>query len=228
MALLGTLVNGTAIIAGALLGIVFQRIPEKMKQTIMQGLGLSVFIIGATMALKAGSDITWVILSLVMGAVVGELLRIEQGLEAIGKFAESKLKKIGQGNIAEAFVFTTLIYCVGAMAIVGSLESGLKHDHSVLFTKSILDGFSAIIFSSTMGIGVVLSSIPVVLYQGTIALSAEWMRNVLQDPVINVMSATGGVLIMGIALNILEIKRINVGNLLPAIFIAGIIKWFLL
>lgn len=228
MILLGTLVNGAAIVAGSLLGAVFQKIPDKMKTTIMQGLGLSVLIIGATMAFKAEDDLIWVILSLVIGAVLGELLKIEQGLEIIGKYAENKLKKMGQGNVAEAFVFATLIYCVGAMAIVGALDSGLKNNHSVLFTKSILDGFSAIIFTSTMGLGVLLSAIPVVLYQGTIALSAGWLRDVLQEPVINVMSATGGILIMGIALNILEIKRINVGNLLPSILVAGIIKWSLL
>lgn len=228
MVLLGTLVNGAAIVAGALLGAVLQKIPEKMKVTIMQGLGLSAFVIGASMAFKAGDDLIWVILSIVIGAVIGELLKIEQGLESVGKYAESKLKKLGQGNVAEAFVFATLIYCVGAMAIIGALDSGLKNNHSVLFTKSILDGFSAIIFTSTMGLGVILSAVPVVLYQGAIALSAGWLRDILQEPVINVMSATGGILIMGIALNILEIKRINVGNLLPSILVAGIIKWLLL
>lgn len=227
MVLLGTVVNGIAIIGGSLLGAVFQRIPEKMKATIMQGLGLSVFVIGATMAFKAQEDLIWVILSIVLGSILGEWMKIEQGLETIGKFAESKLKKMGQSNVAEAFVFATLIYCVGAMAIVGALDSGLNNNHSVLYTKSILDGFSAIIFTSTMGLGVMLSAIPVVLYQGAIALSAGWLREFMQEPVIQVMSATGGILIMGIALNVLEIKRIHVGNMLPSIVVAGIIKWFL-
>lgn len=228
MALLGTLVNAGAIIAGALLGVFLQRIPEKMKQTIIQGLGLAVFVIGATMAFKARDDLFWVILSLVAGAVIGEVLDIEGKLEKLGKFAERKMARFGKGKIAEAFVFASLIYCVGAMAIVGSLESGLNHNHSVLYTKSVLDGFSAIIFTSTMGFGVALAALPVFLYQGMIALSADWLREFLSDPVITVMSATGGLLIMGIALNVLEIKRIHVGNLLPAIFIAGIVKWFLL
>lgn len=227
MVLLGTLVNGVAIVAGALLGVVFQRIPERMKGTIIQGLGLAVFVIGASMALKAGDDLFWVILSLVFGAVLGEMLDIEGKLAAIGRFAEKKLIRLGEGKVAEAFVFSSLIYCVGAMAIVGALESGLNNNHSILYTKSILDGFSSIIFTSTMGLGVALSAIPVILYQGIIAVSAGWLRDILQTPIINMMSATGGILIMGISLNILEIKKINVGNLLPAIFIAGVIKWFL-
>ncbi|MFC4768460.1 DUF554 domain-containing protein [Effusibacillus consociatus] len=228
MVLLGTLVNAAAILVGSVLGVIFQRIPEKMKQTIIQGLGLAVFIIGATMAFKAGDDLFWVILSLVAGAVIGELLDIEGKLESAGRFAERKMSRFGQGKIAETFVFASLIYCVGAMAIVGSLESGLNSNHSVLYTKSILDGFSAIIFTSTMGVGVALSAIPVFFYQGLIALTADLMSDFLSQPVITVMSATGGILIMGIALNILEIKKINVGNLLPAIFIAGVLKWFLL
>lgn len=227
MALWGTLVNAAAIVAGALMGMVFQRIPEKMKRTILQGLGLSVFVIGATMAFKAEGDLFWVILSLVGGAIIGEWADIEGKLEAVGRFAERKMARIGQGKVAEAFVFASLIYCVGAMAIVGALESGLNFNHSVLYTKSVLDGFTAVIFTSTMGLGVALSAIPVFLYQGIIALSAEWLRDLLSQPVITVMSAAGGVLIMGISLNILEIKKIHVGNLLPAIFIAGAIKWFL-
>ncbi|GAX89130.1 DUF554 domain-containing protein [Effusibacillus lacus] len=227
MALWGTIVNALAIIAGAVLGSIFQRIPDKMKQTIIQGLGLSVLVIGMTLAFKAGDDLPWVILSLVIGAIIGELVDIEGKLDAVGRFAERKMTRFGHGKISEAFVFASLLYCVGAMAIVGALESGLKADHSVLYTKSILDGFSAVIFTSTMGIGVAISAIPVLLYQGIIALSAEWLREFLSQPVIAVMSATGGVLIMGIALNVLEIRKINVGNLLPAIFVAGILKWFL-
>ncbi|WP_018131415.1 DUF554 domain-containing protein [Effusibacillus pohliae] len=227
MALLGTLVNAAAIIAGSLLGAILQRIPEKMKQTIIQGLGMAVFVIGATMAFKAGDDLFWVIVSLVIGAVIGEWMDIEAKLDAAGRLAEQKLDRFGQGKISEAFVFASLIYCVGAMAIVGGLESGLNQNHSVLYTKSLLDGFSAIIFTSTMGIGVALAAVPVLLYQGIIALSAHWLREFLSQPVITVMSATGGVLIMGIALNVLEIKKMNVGNLLPAIFVAGIIKWLL-
>lgn len=229
MALLGTIVNSVAIFLGSLIGMFLHRIPERMKTTILQGLGMTVFVIGLSMALKAayadGYDLFIVIVSLVIGGVLGELLDIEGKLLAVGRFVESKMSKVGNGKVAEAFVFSSLVYCVGAMAIVGSLESGLKNDHMILYTKSMLDGFSSIFFTSAMGFGIALSAIPVFLYQGSIALMATWLASVLQAPIIAVMSATGGILIMGISLNVMEVKKINVGNLLPAIFVAGIVKW---
>lgn len=133
-----------------------------------------------------------------------------------------------EGKIAKGFIFATLIYCVGSMAIVGALESGLLLEHTILYTKAMLDGFSAIIFASTMGIGVALSALPVFIYQGLIALSASLLSGVLSDPVINEIRAVGGLLIIGIGLNLLEIKEIRVVNLLPAVFIAGILAFFLL
>lgn len=229
MALLGTVVNSVAIIIGALIGMFFNRIPDRMKVTILQGLGLAVFIIGLSMGMKATSggeyDLLIVIVSLVIGGLIGELLDIEGKLQAVGRFAESKMSGIGNGKIAEAFVFSSLIYCVGAMAIVGALESGLQGVHKILYTKAMLDGFSAIFFTSAMGIGVALSALPVFLYQGSIALMAMWLSSVLQEPIIAIMSATGGILIMGISLNVMEIKKVNVGNLLPAIFVAAAVKW---
>lgn len=229
MALLGTIVNAVAIIVGALLGSVLNRIPERMKVTILQGLGLAVFVIGLSMALKvaesSGYDLFIVIASLVIGGVIGELIDIEGKLNSIGKFAESKMSRFSKGGkMSEAFVFSSLVYCVGAMAIVGSLESGLQGVHKILYTKAMLDGFSAIFFTSAMGIGIMLSAVPVFLYQGSIALMAGWLAGVLSEPVIAVMSATGGLLIIGVALNVMEIKKINIGNLLPAIFVAGVIK----
>jgi uncharacterized membrane protein YqgA involved in biofilm formation len=153
------------------------------------------------------------------------LIDVEGKLEAVGRVAERKMSRFGNGKVAEAFVFASLVYCVGAMAIVGALESGLQGVHKILYTKALLDGFSAIFFTSTLGIGVALSAIPVFLYQGSIAVLAVWLSSVLSEPIIAVMSATGGVLIMGIALNVMEIKKVNVGNLLPAIFVAAVVKW---
>jgi len=229
MALLGTIVNSVAIILGAVIGMFFNRIPDRMKVTILQGLGLAVFIIGLSMGLKATTggeyDLLIVIVSLVIGGLMGELLDIEGKLQAVGRFAESKMSGVGNGKVAEAFVFSSLIYCVGAMAIVGALESGLQGVHKILYTKALLDGFSAIFFTSAMGIGVALSALPVFLYQGSIALMAMWLSSVLNEPIIAIMSATGGVLIMGISMNVMEIKKVNVGNLLPAIFVAAAIKW---
>jgi len=233
MALLGTIVNSVAILIGSIVGYFLNRIPERMKTTILQGLGLAVFVIGMSMCLKVTSadageyDLFYVIVSLVIGGVIGELMDIEGKLQALGGWAERKMSKGGasDGKIAEAFVFSSLVYCVGAMAIVGALESGLQNVHKILYTKAMLDGFSAIFFTSTLGIGVALSAIPVFLYQGSIALMATWLASVLQDPIVNVMSATGGVLILGIALNVMDVKKINVGNMLPAIFVAAVVKW---
>lgn len=232
MSLLGTVVNAVAILIGVAIGGLMSRIPDRMKVTILQGLGLAVFVIGLSMvvgvATAEGYDFFIVIASLVFGGIIGELLDIEGKLNRLGKWIEGKMSRFGQGKIAEAFVFSSLVYCVGAMAIVGSLESGLEGSHKILYTKAMLDGFSAIFFTSAMGIGVGLSAIPVFLYQGAIALTAVWLAGYLSDPVITVMSATGGILIMGISLNVMEIKKVNVGNLLPAIFVAAIIKVILI
>ncbi|ASS73563.1 hypothetical protein CIG75_00290 [Tumebacillus algifaecis] len=232
MVLLGTIVNAVSILIGVMIGSFLSRIPDRMKVTIMQGLGLAVFVIGLSMVLDVaksdGFDYFIVIGSLVFGGIIGELLNIEGQLNQFGKWIERKMSRFGKGKIAEGFVFSTLVYCIGAMAIVGSLESGLEGTHKILYTKAMLDGFASIFFTSAMGIGVGLSAIPVVLYQGAIALSAGLLAGVLTDPVISVMSATGGVLIMGISLNVMEIKKINVGNLLPAVFVAAIVKLVLI
>jgi uncharacterized membrane protein YqgA involved in biofilm formation len=216
--LLGTIVNTVAIIAGSLLGLLFRGgIPEKYRVTIMQALSLAVILIGIKMALKT-EGILLVILSLVIGSIIGELVRIEGRLETLGRFFETKFSKADNG-LAKGFVVTSLIYCVGSMAIVGSLESGLTGNHQTLFAKSALDGLSSIIFASSFGIGVLFSSVSVFLYQGFITLTATFIKPFLIEEVINQMSAVGGLLIMAIGINLLEIKKIKVGNMLPAIFI---------
>jgi len=214
---LGTIVNALAIIAGSLLGLVFRGgIPEKYKVTIMQAISLAVILVGLNMALKT-KEILLVIISLAVGSALGEFIRIEDRLENLGKFIESKFSKAGDG-IAKGFVVTSLIYCVGSMAIVGSLESGLTGNHQTLYAKSALDGIGSIIFASTLGIGVLFSSFSVFVYQGFITLSATLVKPFLIDTVINQMSAVGGLLIMAIGFNLLEIQKIKVGNMLPAIF----------
>lgn len=193
-------------------------LPEKMKNTVIQGIGLAVILIGLSMALQSKNTLV-VIASLVLGGILGEWIDIELRLQQLGQTLEKILAKGGKGgNFTKAFVSASLIYCVGAMAIMGSLESGLKGVHDILFAKAMLDGVSAIVFASSMGIGVLVSAIPVFLYQGGITLSATLLQGLLSAPVIAEMSATGGLLIVGIGLNILEIKEIKVGNLLPGIF----------
>jgi len=216
---LGTIVNALAIIVGGLVGMLFGKaLPEKMKNTVIQGIGLAVILIGLSMALQSKNTLV-VIASLVLGGILGEWIDIELRLQQLGQTLEKILAKGGKGgNFTKAFVSASLIYCVGAMAIMGSLESGLKGVHDILFAKAMLDGVSAIVFASSMGIGVLVSAIPVFLYQGGITLSATLLQGLLSAPVIAEMSATGGLLIVGIGLNILEIKEIKVGNLLPGIF----------
>jgi hypothetical protein len=176
-------------------------------------------IIGLQMALKT-NNVLIVIASLVLGGILGEGVNIEARLNDFGGFLENKLSKKGEGQFTKAFVTTSLIYCVGAMAIVGALEDGLNANHSILYAKSALDGITAIIFASSMGIGVIFSALPVFVYQGSISLFAGLLQGVLSEPVVLEMSAVGGLLIFGIGINMLGIKEIKVGNLLPAIFVA--------
>ncbi|MFP4347841.1 MAG: DUF554 domain-containing protein [Thermodesulfobacteriota bacterium] len=214
----GTFVNTLAIIAGSLAGLLVKGgIPKAYMDTVMQAIGLAVILIGLKGALGA-EDLLLVIFSLAIGGVAGEFLRIEERLEHLGLWLERKLSRVG-GDIAKGFVTASLLFCVGSMAIVGSLESGLTGNHQTLFAKSVLDGVSSIVFASTFGFGVMLSAGAVFLYQGLITVTASFIKPFLIPPVIAQMSAVGGLLIMAIGFNILEFKRIKVGNMLPAILI---------
>lgn len=219
--MLGTIVNVIAIIVGGLTGLLFRGgIPDKYNETIMHAVGLAVILVGLTSALKV-EKILIVIFSMALGTLIGEFLRIEDRLESLGKWFENRLSGSGNGDgkISKAFVTTSLIYCVGSMAVVGSLESGLTGNHQTLFAKSALDGIASVVFASTLGAGVLLSAIPVFIYQGIITVAATFMKQFLTPEVVNQMSVTGGLLIMAIGINLLEIKRIKIGNMLPAIFI---------
>lgn len=216
--MIGTIVNSVAIIFGGTLGVIFKKgIPESYKVTIIQGLGLSVFIIGLSGA-TGGQDILLMISSVVIGTIIGETINIEKGLEKIGLLIE---RKVGakEGGIAKGFITGSLVYCIGAMAIMGALESGLTGNHEILFAKSLIDGITSVIFASTLGIGVAFSSIAVFIYQGLITITATFIKPFLVQSVITEMSAVGGLLIMAISINIMDIKKIKVGNMLPAVFI---------
>lgn len=223
MVLEGTIVNAVAIIIGGIIGSFLSNIPNKIRITVMQGLGLAVLVQGIIMGMES-KNFLLVIISVVLGGIIGEILRLDEKLNNLGGFIEKKVGKKGEGSISTAFVTATLVYTIGAMAILGALNSGLKLDHSLLYLKAMLDGFSAIVFASTLGIGVVFSAIPVLVYQGLIALSARYIdlfiSQELLDAMIVEITATGGILIIAIAINILEVKKINVANLLPAVIIA--------
>jgi len=207
-----------SIIAGSLIGLLFKGgISEKYNRTMMQAIGLAVVLIGVKTALKTDA-ILIVILSLAIGGILGELLGIEDRLELLGNWIGKRLSKDSTG-IARGFVSASLLFCVGAMAIVGSMESGLAGDHQTLFAKSILDGISSVFFASTLGIGVIFSAASVFVYQGFITMTASFLGQFLVPDVVSQMSAIGGLLILAIGIGLLEIKKIKVGNILPAIFI---------
>ncbi len=216
--MLGTFVNCAAIVAGSLVGLLFKNgIPEKYNQTVMQAIGLAVILVGIKSALGC-DDLLIIIISLAVGSVLGELIGIEAYLTRLGKFLETKFSN-SSSSFSAGFVTASLMYCVGSMAIVGSLESGLTGNHGTLFAKACLDGIVGIILASSLGVGVMFSAVPVLLYQGGITLMAGVLKPLLIPAVVSQMSATGGLLILALGLNMIREKKIKVGNMLPAVFI---------
>jgi len=220
-ALYGTLINGALIVIGSLIGLMFRNIPERFKKTVMHGIGLAVILIGLQMAFTTELIII-VLLSLLSGAVLGELLHVEERLNRFGEWIGSQFKSSDKDiTVSQGFVTATLIFAVGALAIIGALDSGMRGDHEVLITKGIMDGFTSLVLTTTLGFGVILSAVPIVLYQGTIALLAtqieKWVPEAFLQGFIVEMTAVGGLLIVAIGLNILQITKIKIGNLLPAI-----------
>lgn len=228
MVLLGSLINAALIVIGSIIGRIFKNIPEKMKSTVLSIIGLAVAVLGIKMGLETSNFII-LIVSLVIGTVIGEWLDLDRLLNKLGKWIESLFNKNKkeQGSIAEGFVTATLIFVVGSMGILGGLDSGLRNDHSLQIAKGIIDGFTSIILSSTLGIGVLLSAIPVFIYQGLISISAEFISSYIPEAALNLfiqeMTATGGIMIMAIGLNIIGLTKIRVANLLPGIVVVGVI-----
>ncbi|MBU5308047.1 DUF554 domain-containing protein [Clostridioides mangenotii] len=224
--MLGTIVNSLAIAIGCLVGLVIKKgIPDRVSKTIMSGLALCVIYIGIEGSLK-GENTLITVVCIAVGGLIGEIIDIDNKINKLGDFLQNKLSKDkdSETSIAKGFVTTSLIYCVGAMAIVGALESGLTGNHQTLFTKALLDGISAIIFTTTLGIGVIFSSVAVFLYQGLITIGASILATLLSDAVVTALTAVGSLLIIGIGLNLLEITKIKVANLLPAVFLPIILE----
>jgi len=218
--MLGTIVNTAAIIVGSILGLLLKGgIPKRFNDIIMKALALSVLYIGISGSLKS-TDTLLLILSLIIGAIIGEFIDVDKWLNQLGQTIEAKFKKLGKGgNIAEGFVSASLLFCIGSMAIVGAIQSGLEGNHTMLFIKSMLDGITSIIYASSMGIGVIFSAVAVFLYQGAITLASSFLGNILQEDQIANITGIGSILIMGLGLNMLGITKIKVANFLPAIFI---------
>lgn len=226
MVLFGTIVNGICIIIGSVIGLFLTKIRDKYKETIIQGIGLTIILIGLQMAFQVNSIII-VLLSMLTGALVGEFFRLEDLLNRLGYWVGSKFTNKGENvNVSQAFVTASLLFVVGAMAILGALDSGLRGDHEILLTKSVLDGFTSFILTTTLGIGVILSVIPVVLFQGAIALLATQIEKLIPEVIFNDLlvdiTAVGGLLIVAIGLNLLKLTQIRVTNLLPAIVMVTI------
>jgi uncharacterized membrane protein YqgA involved in biofilm formation len=224
--LLGTAANVTAIVFGTLLGLALRRrLPRRITSLSTQGLGLVTALIGAQMIIST-QNVLIVLVSIVAGGVVGELIRIEDRLDAFGARIEKRFSR-RRGTFAKAFVTSSLLYCIGPIAIIGALQDGLRGDYSILLTKSGLDGVASVAFASTLGIGVLFSALPVLAYQGSITIAASLLEPYLTTSVVNEMTATGGLLILGIALNLLQVAKIKVGNMLPAILVAAILAGLL-
>ena len=227
--MISAIVNAAAVIAGSCIGLLLKKgIPERFSDILMKGLGLCTLYIGFSGALKGQNTIV-LILSMVIGTLRGEGVDLDEKLNRLGKFLENKFKtKEGSKvSIAEGFVTASLLFCVGAMTIVGSLQSGLTGNHEMIFAKSMLDFVAAIIFASSLGIGVIFSAVFVLVYQGAIVLLAQWLSPLLTDYTIGEMTCAGSVIIIALALNMLGITKMKVMNFVPAIFIPIVLCLFL-
>lgn len=224
--MLGPIVNAAAIAAGTLVGLLLKKgIPEKVSKAVMTALGLCVMYIGIDGAIE-GENTLILIISMVIGTIIGTLIDIDGKIASLGKFIEKKMKKAGSsdGKIAEGFMTASLLFCVGAMAIVGSLNSGLSGDHTVTFTKSLIDMVSACMLASTLGIGVIFSSLAVLLYQGSLTLLAGLLQNFLTDELlIAEITCAGSVMIIAIGFNMIGHTKIKVANFLPALLVVPLV-----
>jgi uncharacterized membrane protein YqgA involved in biofilm formation len=227
----GTLINIATVLVGSLLGVTFGgRLSDNVRTTVLRALGLVTLIIGIKMALSTANELI-VLGSVVVGGLLGEWWGIEDGLERLGGWLESRFNRGEEGSAGsfiQGFVTASLLFCVGPMSILGSIQDGLSGDYRLLTIKSMLDGFAALAFSSAMGIGVAFSALVILAYQGGLSLLAGLAEALLSEAMVTEMTAAGGVLIMGLAVStLLEIKPIRVGNYLPALVIAPLIVWLL-
>lgn len=227
----GTLINFAAILVGSALGVLFgSRLSDHLKNTVVSGMGLFTTAVGLQMFLKTENALI-VLGALILGAILGEWWRVEGGLQNLGIWLEKRLSGSSEGGSSKfvrGFLTASVLYCTGPMAVLGSISDGLKGDYLTLSIKSVLDGFLSIAFASTLGIGVAFSALPVFVYQGSISLMAAQLNAVVSASMMNEMTATGGVLLMGIGVSsLLELKKIRVGNFLPALAIAPVIVYLL-
>jgi len=224
--MLGTIVNVAAVIAGSSIGLLLKtRLPEKITSIVFQGIGLVTIFFGVAMALHSQN---WVILilSVVSGAIVGQMLNLDERMNRAGETLKKSLK-ITNKRFTEGMVTAFLLFCMGSLTVLGALEEGMNQNPELLLAKSVMDGFSSIALTAAMGIGVMFSVIPLLIYQGGITLFAGSLQNVLSEPLIIEITAAGGIILLGMGINILEIKKIQVLNLLPALLMAVVFYYLI-
>ncbi len=228
----GTFINVAAILIGGMIGLLFgARIPERYKSTVIAGMGLFTAALGLQMFFKSENSLI-VLGALIIGALLGEWIGIEDGLQAFGQMLEKRFSRDTETGASSKFVrgfmVSSMLFCIGPIAILGSIQDGLTGDYKLLAVKSTLDGFASIAFASTLGVGVMFSSLIILIYQGGVSLLANQLNAIVTDPMMAEMTATGGVILMGVAFsNLLELKKIRVGNFLPALAVAPLIVWIL-
>ena len=225
----GTILNIATVILGSILGLIFgARIPDKLKSTVIAGMGLFTAAMGFQMFLNTENPLI-VLGALLIGTLLGEWWRIEDGLHRLGEFLEQRFSREeddGSNRFVRGFLTASLLFCVGPMTILGSIQDGLTGDYNLLAVKSVLDGFASIAFASTLGIGVAFSAIIILIYQGGISLLAGQLDAIVTPSMMNELTATGGVILIGLAISsLLEIKKIRVGNMLPGLAVAPLIVW---
>lgn len=218
----GPLVNGGAIVVGGLVGLLLgSRLPERVRTLVFQGIGLCVLIIGVKMALTTQNPLI-LIFSVLLGAVAGGLLDLESLFMRAGDLLKSRIRS-SNPKFTEGMVNASVLFCIGAMAILGSFDEGLRGDRTIVFSKAIIDGFVAMAMSSAFGVGVLFAAIPVFLYQGILTVGAEFITPWLTAPVMTELTATGGILIMGIGFNLMDVTHIQLSNLIPALLVVVIL-----
>lgn len=229
----GTIINVIAILIGGALGTVLGgRLPDRMRQTVMAGMGLFVLAIGLQMFLKTANSLI-VLASLVIGILLGEWWQIEEGIRWLGRTLERRVMPQNgtqeehaarQDRFVRGFFTASLLFCVGPIAILGSIQDGLTGNYQLLAVKSVLDGFASVAFASSLGVGVIFSALPILLYQGGLSLAATQIQPFFSNPMMTEMTATGGVVLMAIAISsLMEIKPMRTGNFLPALIVAPLL-----
>lgn len=227
--MLGTIVNAIAVILGGLVGLLFKKgLPKKLTDAVMTGIALCTIYIGISGCLEGKNPLITVI-AIAVGAVIGTALDLDGKLLSLGESVEKKFKKAGgeKVSLAEGFVSSSLLFCVGAMAIMGSLQSGLAGNHQTLYTKSVMDFISSIVFASSMGVGVLFSSIAVFVYQGVITLAAGFLAPLLETTTVAEMTCVGSLLLIALGLNLLGVTKIKIMNYIPAIFLPILLCLFM-